>query len=118
MTKSTEAWVAASRDMSELRCRSRPVHIRSGNTWQIAESIPIYLFPLTTYLNCTTINLLYNAQTITMAPEQNFTGWVGLDKESAKGNMKWQEFEPKTFTDDDVDVRPSHAAQWQTATDM
>lgn len=43
-----------------------------------------------------------------MASEK-FEGWVGLDKSSAQGNMVWQEFEPKTFTDDDVDVRLAYA---------
>jgi hypothetical protein len=33
-------------------------------------------------------------QTSTMAEKQDykFEGWMGLDKESAKGNMVWQEF--------------------------
>ena len=43
-----------------------------------------------------------------MAPDQKFEGWVGLNKDSAKGNLVWQEFEPKTFTDDDIDIEISH----------
>lgn len=37
-----------------------------------------------------------------------FMGWCGLDSESAKGNMVWQEFEPKTWTEDDVDIKVTH----------
>lgn len=41
-----------------------------------------------------------------MAPDKKFEGWVGLDKDSFEGKMVWQEYEPKTFTDDDIDVGP------------
>ncbi|KAI9644066.1 hypothetical protein NHQ30_007418 [Ciborinia camelliae] len=34
-----------------------------------------------------------------------FQGWMALDKESAKGNMVWQGYEPKTWTEDDVDIK-------------
>ncbi|KAH7399897.1 chaperonin 10-like protein [Cadophora sp. MPI-SDFR-AT-0126] len=37
-----------------------------------------------------------------------FAGWMGLDKESEKGKMVWQEFEPKTWTEDDVDIKITH----------
>jgi alcohol dehydrogenase (NADP+) len=37
-----------------------------------------------------------------------FQGWMGLDKESTKGNMKWQKYEPKTWTEDDVDIKITH----------
>lgn len=37
-----------------------------------------------------------------------FQGWMGLDKNSDKGNMVWQEFEPKTWTEDDVDIKITH----------
>lgn len=40
--------------------------------------------------------------------DYKFEGWCGLDAQSAKGNMKWQEFEPKPFDDNDVDIRISH----------
>jgi len=33
---------------------------------------------------------------------------MGLDKDSTKGKMVWQEYEPKTWTEDDVDIRISH----------
>lgn len=37
-----------------------------------------------------------------------FQGWMGLDKNATKGEMKWQEFEPKTWTEDDVDIKITH----------
>ncbi|KAG9244770.1 chaperonin 10-like protein [Calycina marina] len=40
--------------------------------------------------------------------EYKFEGWMGLDKTAAEGNMKWQEFEPKTWTEDDVDIKITH----------
>ncbi|KAL3422580.1 NADP-dependent alcohol dehydrogenase (zinc-binding dehydrogenase) [Phlyctema vagabunda] len=40
--------------------------------------------------------------------DYKFAGWMGLDKEADKGNMVWQEFEPKTWTEDDVDIKVSH----------
>ncbi|TID25012.1 putative cinnamyl-alcohol dehydrogenase 1 [Venturia nashicola] len=40
--------------------------------------------------------------------EYKFTGWLGHNPESAKGNMKWEEFQPKPFSDDDVDIKISH----------
>ncbi|KAI9055793.1 hypothetical protein LZ554_000734 [Drepanopeziza brunnea f. sp. 'monogermtubi'] len=46
------------------------------------------------------------AEMATEAPK--FAGWVGLDKESVKGKMVWQEFEPKTWTEDDVDIKITH----------
>merc|ERR1712072_1438497 len=38
-----------------------------------------------------------------------FAGWMGLDKESEKGKMVWQEYEPKTWTEDDVDIKITHS---------
>lgn len=37
-----------------------------------------------------------------------FAGWMGLDKEADKGKMVWQEYEPKTWTEDDVDIKITH----------
>ncbi|EGP92461.1 unnamed protein product [Zymoseptoria tritici ST99CH_1A5] len=37
-----------------------------------------------------------------------FEGWLGEDKDSVKGNMRWGEFEPKKWTEDDVDIEISH----------
>lgn len=36
--------------------------------------------------------------------EHKFCGWIGKDKESANGKMVWEEFTPKPWTEDDVDV--------------
>jgi alcohol dehydrogenase (NADP+) len=37
-----------------------------------------------------------------------FQGWMGLDKDSAEGNMVWQSFEPKKWEETDVDIKISH----------
>jgi hypothetical protein len=38
--------------------------------------------------------------------EYKFFGWVGKDKDSI-GNLVWEEYEPKTWTEDDVDIKIS-----------
>jgi alcohol dehydrogenase (NADP+) len=40
--------------------------------------------------------------------QDKFQGWMGLDKNSI-GNMKWQEFEPKKWAEDDVEIKISHS---------
>ena len=44
-----------------------------------------------------------------MSTSYKFQGWLGQDK-NAVGNMRWGEYEPKPFNDEDVDieVRSSH----------
>lgn len=37
--------------------------------------------------------------------DYKFEGWMGLDAESAKGNMVWQEYEPKPWEETDVDIK-------------
>ncbi|PYH79005.1 GroES-like protein [Aspergillus uvarum CBS 121591] len=39
-----------------------------------------------------------------------FEGWMGLDRESARGQMVWQSFKPKTWEESDVDIRISHCS--------
>lgn len=41
--------------------------------------------------------------------QQNYTfqGWVAKDK-NALGNLSWEQFEPKPWTEDDVDIEISH----------
>lgn len=51
-------------------------------------------------------------KTDNMSVPYKFQGWMGLDKESTKGNMVWQEFEPKTWTEDDVDIKVTHCGIW------
>jgi alcohol dehydrogenase (NADP+) len=52
---------------------------------------------------------LRNAQEIDkMSVDYIFQGWMGLDKDSSKGKMVWQEYEPKTWTEDDVDIKVTH----------
>jgi hypothetical protein len=45
---------------------------------------------------------------MTANADYKFHGWMGLDKEAAKGKMVWQEYEPKTWTEDDVDIKITH----------
>ncbi|KAF2435411.1 NAD(P)-binding protein [Tothia fuscella] len=40
--------------------------------------------------------------------EPTFTGWLGHNPASTKGNMKWETFTPKPFTDDDIEIKISH----------
>lgn len=42
------------------------------------------------------------------ATDYKFQGWMGLDKEAVEGNMVWQEYEPKTWTEADVDIKVTH----------
>ena len=43
----------------------------------------------------------------TMSTDYQFQGWMGLDKSADKGNMKWQEYEPKKWEETDVDIQVS-----------
>ena len=37
--------------------------------------------------------------------DYKFEGWMGLDQDSADGKMVWQEFEPKPWEENDVDIK-------------
>lgn len=37
-----------------------------------------------------------------------FEGWLGKTPESVKGKMEWGAYEPKKWTEDDVDIEISH----------
>ena len=50
-----------------------------------------------------TINFKIDEETMT---DYKFYGWVGKDKNSI-GNLKWEEYEPKKWTEDDVDIKIS-----------
>ncbi|KAF2150024.1 zinc-binding alcohol dehydrogenase [Myriangium duriaei CBS 260.36] len=43
-----------------------------------------------------------------MSTDYKFEGWVGHDKDCVKGNMKWEEFKPKQWEEDNVDIEISH----------
>jgi threonine dehydrogenase-like Zn-dependent dehydrogenase len=45
-----------------------------------------------------------------MAAQTNpqFQGWLGKTPESVQGKMEWGQFEPKKWTEDDVDIEISH----------
>jgi alcohol dehydrogenase (NADP+) len=40
-----------------------------------------------------------------MATEYKFFGWLGKDKDSVDGKMVWEEYTPKPWTEDDVDIK-------------
>ncbi|KAI1840215.1 hypothetical protein JX266_013582 [Neoarthrinium moseri] len=44
-----------------------------------------------------------------VAAEYKFEGWQALDASAAEGNMVWQEFQPKTWEEDDVDIKITHS---------
>jgi alcohol dehydrogenase (NADP+) len=46
---------------------------------------------------------------MTSSTDYKFMGWLGLDETADKGNMVWQEFEPKTWEETDVDIQVSHS---------
>lgn len=41
--------------------------------------------------------------------QQKFVGWVAHDKDAVNGNMKWEEFNTKTWSEDDVDIEVTHS---------
>ncbi|KAH8599109.1 putative NADP-dependent alcohol dehydrogenase C 2 [Bisporella sp. PMI_857] len=43
-----------------------------------------------------------------MTTDYKFQGWMGQNKESATGKLVWQEYEPKTWAEDDVDIKITH----------
>jgi alcohol dehydrogenase (NADP+) len=43
-----------------------------------------------------------------MSTNYEFKGWMGLDKYSIKGQLKYQAYEPKTFEETDVDIKITH----------
>ena len=40
--------------------------------------------------------------------DYKFQGWLGYDPKSVEGNMKWDTFEPKKWTENDVDIKITH----------
>lgn len=43
-----------------------------------------------------------------MAAALKFEGWVGKSADAVNGKMEWDSFEPKKWTEDDVDIEISH----------
>jgi hypothetical protein len=55
------------------------------------------------------IKLSYDKPTHHMTTmEYNFRGWIGLDAQSADGNLVEREYEVKTFEENDVDIKITH----------
>lgn len=48
------------------------------------------------------------SQTSNATVPYKFQGWMGLDKDSVNGEMVWQEYEPKTWQETDVDIQITH----------
>jgi len=44
-----------------------------------------------------------------MSTDYTFKGWVAHDPDSVQGKMKWEEFQPKPFTERDVDIQITHS---------
>lgn len=40
--------------------------------------------------------------------DTKFEGWLGHSPDSVNGKMEWGSFEPKKWTEDDVDIEISH----------
>ena len=65
------------------------------------------------YIHCTPSNTSGNLPTkpfsaAKMSTSYKFQGWLGLDPSSVEGNMKWQNYEPKTWEESDVDIKVTH----------
>ena len=65
------------------------------------------ILSLTNHLK-NSLNPADDIQKAKMSVPYKFQGWMGLDKNSVQGKMEWQEFEPKTWTEDDVDIKITH----------
>jgi len=65
------------------------------------------IFSLTNHLK-ESLNTTDDINKVKMTEEYKFEGWMGLDKTADKGNMKWQGYEPKAWTEDDVDIKITH----------
>jgi hypothetical protein len=65
------------------------------------------IISLTNHLK-NSLNPADDIQKAKMSASYKFQGWMGLDKDSFQGKMEWQEFDPKTWTEDDVDIKITH----------
>ena len=43
-----------------------------------------------------------------MSIDYKFQGWMGLDPSAVDGNMRYQEYEPKTWEETDIDIKITH----------
>lgn len=72
-----------------------------------ASSATERILSLTNHLKDSS-NTAGDLQQAKMSASYKFQGWMGLDKDADKGKMVWQEYEPKTWTEDDVDIKITH----------
>jgi hypothetical protein len=72
-----------------------------------ASSTTQRILSLTNHLKDSS-NTTGDKQKAKMSAPYKFQGWMGLDKDADKGKMVWQEYEPKTWTEDDVDIKITH----------
>lgn len=40
--------------------------------------------------------------------DYKFQGWLGYSPKAAEGEMKWDTYEPKKWTENDVDIKITH----------
>ncbi|TVY16778.1 NADP-dependent alcohol dehydrogenase 6 [Lachnellula arida] len=76
----------------------------------IKEPTPVAtgrILALTNHLK-ESLNPADDIQKAKMSAPYKFEGWMGLDKDCIKGKMVWQEYEPKHWTEDDVDIKITH----------
>lgn len=64
------------------------------------------LIPIVRILDAIDCELL--AERDIMATDYKFEGWMGLNPQAADGQMVWQEYEPKTWEETDIDIKISH----------
>src|SRR6185436_15909873 len=43
-----------------------------------------------------------------MSTSPTFHGWIAHDSSAVDGKMSWEEFTPKPWTEDDVDIKITH----------
>ena len=66
------------------------------------------ILSITNHLNTPNQTTTNNHTKVKMSVDYKFHGWMGLNKDAAAGKMEWQEYEPKTWTEDDVDIKVTH----------
>jgi hypothetical protein len=75
------------------RRRGRQTQIFYSNSY-----LPLHTFHTNTLTSTITLNMA----------DTKFQGWLGKDKDAVKGKMQWGDFEPKKWSEDDVDIEISH----------
>jgi len=79
----------------------------STSRWTLPSALAL---PLPLSLSFSSLHLQHtrtSTRTIIMSQQQDykFEGWAALGKDSVEGKMAWQDYEPKAFADDDIDMK-------------